>query len=182
MKLDLPAALPFIFNALKINAHGGADRCDRCRILRTPTQGIGFASQQEAGRMAIDMVWAEIALAGRSREWLLWISSRSPTRDHFFGIHPIEPDSAGFSSFSEVLHEEHSGTRSRRDDGFVVGRCRKLGRTTDTISSWNGSQPSVRRSCQSPTTNPSSRLLRKCHYVLHANTPKSLRNPPSQVR
>jgi hypothetical protein len=29
----------------------------------TPTQGIGFRISTEAGRMAIDMVWAEIALA-----------------------------------------------------------------------------------------------------------------------
>jgi len=29
----------------------------------TPTQGIGFRISTEAGRMALDMVWAEIALA-----------------------------------------------------------------------------------------------------------------------
>jgi NitT/TauT family transport system permease protein len=63
MKLHLPAALPFIFNALKINATLALIGAIVAEFFGTPTQGIGFRISTEAGRMAIDMVWAEIALA-----------------------------------------------------------------------------------------------------------------------
>ena len=62
-KLYLPAALPFIFNALKINATLALIGAIVAEFFGTPTQGIGFRISTEAGRMAIDMVWAEIALA-----------------------------------------------------------------------------------------------------------------------
>ena len=62
-KLYLPAALPFIFNALKINATLALIGAIVAECFGTPTQGIGFRISTEAGRMAIDMVWAEIALA-----------------------------------------------------------------------------------------------------------------------
>lgn len=62
-KLFLPAALPFIFNALKINATLALIGAIVAEFFGTPTQGIGFRISTEAGRMAIDMVWAEIALA-----------------------------------------------------------------------------------------------------------------------
>ena len=63
-KLYLPAALPFIFNALKINATLALIGAIVAEFFGTPTLGIGFRISTEAGRMAIDMVWAEIALAG----------------------------------------------------------------------------------------------------------------------
>jgi NitT/TauT family transport system permease protein len=63
MKLHLPAALPFIFNALKINATLALIGAIVAEFFGTPTQGIGFRISTEAGRMAIDMVWPEIALA-----------------------------------------------------------------------------------------------------------------------
>jgi NitT/TauT family transport system permease protein len=62
-KLCLPAAMPFIFNALKINATLALIGAIVAEFFGTPTQGIGFRISTEAGRMAIDMVWAEIALA-----------------------------------------------------------------------------------------------------------------------
>ena len=62
-RLYLPAALPFIFNALKINATLALIGAIVAEFFGTPTQGIGFRISTEAGRMAIDMVWAEIALA-----------------------------------------------------------------------------------------------------------------------
>jgi NitT/TauT family transport system permease protein len=62
-KLYLPAALPFIFNALKINATLALIGAIVAEFFGTPTQGIGFRISTEAGRMAMDMVWAEIALA-----------------------------------------------------------------------------------------------------------------------
>jgi len=62
-KLYLPAAMPFIFNALKINSTLAFIGAIVAEFFGTPTQGIGFRISIEAGRMALDMVWAEIALA-----------------------------------------------------------------------------------------------------------------------
>jgi len=62
-KLHLPAAMPFIFNALKINSTLAFIGAIVAEFFGTPTLGIGFRISIEAGRMALDMVWAEIALA-----------------------------------------------------------------------------------------------------------------------
>ena len=62
-KLYLPAAMPFIFNALKINSTLALIGAIVAEFFGTPTQGIGFRISTEVGRMALDMVWAEIALA-----------------------------------------------------------------------------------------------------------------------
>jgi NitT/TauT family transport system permease protein len=63
VKLYLPAAMPFIFNALKINSTLAFIGAIVAEFFGTPTVGIGFRISVEAGRMALDMVWAEIALA-----------------------------------------------------------------------------------------------------------------------
>jgi NitT/TauT family transport system permease protein len=62
-KLYLPAAMPFIFNALKINSTLAFIGAIVAEFFGTPTTGIGFRISVMAGRMALDMVWAEIALA-----------------------------------------------------------------------------------------------------------------------
>jgi NitT/TauT family transport system permease protein len=62
-KLYLPAAMPFIFNALKINSTLAFIGAIVAEFFGTPTVGIGFRISIEAGRMALDVVWAEIALA-----------------------------------------------------------------------------------------------------------------------
>jgi NitT/TauT family transport system permease protein len=63
VKLRLPAALPFIFNALKINSTLALIGAIVAEFFGTPTVGMGFRISIEAGRMALDMVWAEIAVA-----------------------------------------------------------------------------------------------------------------------
>jgi NitT/TauT family transport system permease protein len=85
MKLYLPAALPFIFNALKINATLALIGAIVAEFFGTPTQGIGFRISTEAGRMAIDMVWAEIALAaiaGMTFYGLVALAERATTFWH----------------------------------------------------------------------------------------------------
>jgi NitT/TauT family transport system permease protein len=62
-KLYLPVAMPFVFNALKINSTLALIGAIVAEFFGTPTVGIGFRISIEAGRMALDMVWAEIALA-----------------------------------------------------------------------------------------------------------------------
>lgn len=62
-KLRLPAALPFIFNALKINSTLALIGAIVAEFFGTPIVGMGFRISTEVGRMNIDMVWAEIAMA-----------------------------------------------------------------------------------------------------------------------
>jgi NitT/TauT family transport system permease protein len=62
-KLHLPAAMPFVFNALKINSTLALIGAIVAEFFGTPTLGIGFRISTEVGRMALDMVWAEIALS-----------------------------------------------------------------------------------------------------------------------
>jgi NitT/TauT family transport system permease protein len=63
MKLQLPAAMPFGFNALKINSTLALIGAIVAEFFGTPTKGIGFRISIEVARMSLDMVWAEIALA-----------------------------------------------------------------------------------------------------------------------
>jgi len=62
-KLRLPAAMPFIFNALKINSTLALIGAIVAEFFGTPVVGMGFRISTEVGRMNIDMVWAEIAVA-----------------------------------------------------------------------------------------------------------------------
>jgi NitT/TauT family transport system permease protein len=62
-KLRLPAAAPFIFNALKINSTLALIGAIVAEFFGTPVVGMGFRISTEVGRMNVDMVWAEIAVA-----------------------------------------------------------------------------------------------------------------------
>lgn len=62
-KLYLPAAMPFIFNGLKINSTLALIGAIVAEFFGTPTLGMGFRISIEVARMSLDMVWAEIALA-----------------------------------------------------------------------------------------------------------------------
>ena len=63
MKLRLPAAAPFIFNALKINSTLALIGAIVAEFFGTPVVGMGFRISSEMGKMNLDMVWAEIAVA-----------------------------------------------------------------------------------------------------------------------
>jgi len=62
-KLRLPAAAPFIFNALKINSTLALIGAIVAEFFGTPIVGMGFRISTEVGRMNVDLVWAEIAVA-----------------------------------------------------------------------------------------------------------------------
>ena len=62
-KLRLPAAAPFIFNALKINSTLALIGAIVAEFFGTPVVGMGFRISTGVGRLAIDLVWAEIAVA-----------------------------------------------------------------------------------------------------------------------
>ncbi|MGI9402757.1 MAG: ABC transporter permease [Rhizobiaceae bacterium] len=63
LRLRLPAAMPFIFNALKINSTLSLIGAIVAEFFGTPIVGMGFRISTEVGRMNLDMVWAEIAVA-----------------------------------------------------------------------------------------------------------------------
>jgi NitT/TauT family transport system permease protein len=63
VKLRLPTAMPFIFNALKINSTLAMIGAIVAEFFGTPIVGMGFRISTEVGRLGLDMVWSEIAVA-----------------------------------------------------------------------------------------------------------------------
>lgn len=63
LKLRLPAAAPFIFNGLKICTTLALIGAIVAEFFGSPMRGMGFRISTEVGRLNIDMVWAEIAVA-----------------------------------------------------------------------------------------------------------------------
>jgi NitT/TauT family transport system permease protein len=62
-KLRLPGALPFVFNALKINSTLALIAAIVAEFFGSPIVGLGFRISAEVARMNVDVVWAAIALA-----------------------------------------------------------------------------------------------------------------------
>jgi NitT/TauT family transport system permease protein len=63
VKLRLPFAMPFVFNALKINSTLALIGAIVAEFFGTPIVGMGFRISTEVGKLGLDMVWAEIAVA-----------------------------------------------------------------------------------------------------------------------
>lgn len=63
VRLRLPGALPFIFNALKINSTLALISAIVAEFFGSPIYGLGFRISAEAARMNVDVVWAAIALS-----------------------------------------------------------------------------------------------------------------------
>jgi NitT/TauT family transport system permease protein len=85
LKLRLPAALPFVFNALKLNATLALIGAIVAEFFGTPIVGMGFRISTEAARLNLDVVWAEIlmaALAGSISFALLALLERVATFWH----------------------------------------------------------------------------------------------------
>lgn len=63
LKLRLPAAMPFIFNGLKIATTLALIGAIVAEFFGSPTFGMGFRIQTAVGQLALPMVWAQIAVA-----------------------------------------------------------------------------------------------------------------------
>lgn len=63
VKLRLPAAMPFIFNGLKIATTLALIGAIVAEFFGSPTRGMGFRISTAVGQLSLDMVWAEIAVA-----------------------------------------------------------------------------------------------------------------------
>lgn len=80
LKLRIPAALPFIFNGLKIATTLALIGAIVAEFFGSPTLGMGFRISTSVGQLALDMVWAEIivaAIAGSTFYGLMaWLEKR----------------------------------------------------------------------------------------------------------
>lgn len=84
-KLRLPAALPFVFNGLKISTTLALIGAIVAEFFGSPTVGMGFRISTSVGQLALDMVWAEIvvaALAGSAFYGLVALIEKSFTFWH----------------------------------------------------------------------------------------------------
>lgn len=63
LALRLPAALPFIFGALKVNATLALIGAIVAEFFGSPTAGLGFRITTEAARMNMPLVWGAIVVA-----------------------------------------------------------------------------------------------------------------------
>lgn len=63
LKLRLPAAMPFVFNGLKIATTLALIGAIVAEFFGSPIKGMGFRISTEVGRLGLDMVWAEITVA-----------------------------------------------------------------------------------------------------------------------
>lgn len=63
IKLRLPAAMPFIFNGLKIASTLALIGAIVAEFFGSPTRGMGFRISTSVGQLALDLVWAEIVVA-----------------------------------------------------------------------------------------------------------------------
>ena len=63
LALRLPAALPYIFGALKVNATLALIGAIVAEFFGSPTSGLGFRISTEAARMNMPLVWAAIVVA-----------------------------------------------------------------------------------------------------------------------
>jgi len=63
LALRLPAALPFIFGALKVNATLALIGAIVAEFFGSPTQGLGFRISTESARMNMPLVWGAIVVA-----------------------------------------------------------------------------------------------------------------------
>lgn len=84
-KLRLPAAAPFIFNGLKIASTLALIGAIVAEFFGSPIVGMGFRISTGAGRLELDLVWAEIvvaALAGSAFYGIVALIERKATFWH----------------------------------------------------------------------------------------------------
>jgi NitT/TauT family transport system permease protein len=90
VKLRLPAALPFVFNGLKIASTLALIGAIVAEFFGSPIYGMGFRISTEVGRLGLDMVWAEIAVAALAGSVLYglvalierWVTFWHPSQRH----------------------------------------------------------------------------------------------------
>ncbi|EPX83091.1 ABC-type nitrate/sulfonate/bicarbonate transport system, permease component [Rubellimicrobium thermophilum DSM 16684] len=83
--LRVPAALPFLFNGLKIASTLAMIGAIVAEFFGSPTQGVGFRIASANGALRLDMVWSAIlvgALAGSTVYGIITLAERAVTFWH----------------------------------------------------------------------------------------------------
>jgi NitT/TauT family transport system permease protein len=83
--LRVPAALPFVFNGLKIASTLAMIGAIVAEFFGSPTQGVGFRITSANGALRLDMVWSAIlvgALAGSAVYGIITLAERAATFWH----------------------------------------------------------------------------------------------------
>ena len=79
--LRIPVALPFLFNALKINSTLALIGAIVAEFFGSPVSGLGFRISTEAARLNMGLVWAAIVVAALAGSLLYaaleWVERRS---------------------------------------------------------------------------------------------------------
>ena len=86
--LRLPAAMPFLFNGLKIAATLALIGAIVAENFGSPTLGMGFRISTAVGQLALPLVWAEIAVAALAGSVFYGLVSWVETRVTFW--HPSQ--------------------------------------------------------------------------------------------
>ena len=84
-KLRLPAAMPFLFNGLKITTTLALIGAIVAEFFGSPTRGMGFRISTAVGQLDMALVWAEIllsALAGTAFYGIVALIERRVTFWH----------------------------------------------------------------------------------------------------
>jgi len=84
--LRLPAALPFIFSALKVNATLALITAIVAEYFGSPTAGLGFRISTESARMHMPIVWSAIVVSSLAGSLIYTLLVRLDRRVNFW--HP----------------------------------------------------------------------------------------------
>lgn len=93
LKMRLPAAMPFIFNGLKTTTTLALIGSIVAEFFGSPIKGMGFRISTEVGRLALDMVWAEITVAAMAGSTFYGIVAMLEKMVTFW--HPSQRERAG---------------------------------------------------------------------------------------
>ncbi|MBD3766141.1 MAG: ABC transporter permease [Rhodobacterales bacterium] len=86
--LRLPAAMPFVFNGLKIASTLALIGAIVAEFFGSPIRGMGFRISTEVGRLGLDMVWATIVVAALAGSAFYGVIARIEARVTFW--HPSQ--------------------------------------------------------------------------------------------
>ena len=94
--LRVPVALPFVFNALKLNSTLAMIGAIVAEFFGSPVAGLGFRISTEAARLNLGLVWAAILVAALAGSLLYAALSRLERRATFW--HPSMRDALRFAA------------------------------------------------------------------------------------
>ena len=120
LSLRIPVALPFIFNALKINSTLALIGAIVAEFFGSPMSGLGFRISTEAARLNMGLVWAAIVVAAVAGSLLYAVLEWVERRSTFW--HPVDPHGMMFVQQSPQGNN-NQGVSSMRKTTVLMARC-----------------------------------------------------------